>query len=238
MAVTFKQMQDALDDRIQDTAKRLSADARDRSIKQAISMRYSKDRPRTVVSDVAGAGTIDIALPQISGSITFDPAFGFIKSIEFPIGSVPPELVDDQDWILYETPTGYVIRFTALNPAASDLLRVTWTTPHLEDASTIPFNDYGAVSDYAASLCFDKLAASYLQTVDPTLSSDAVNYRSKSSEALAMSKAYRKRYFDHMGIEETGPGGTAANVPAIAVGEMDNIMGPGVDRLVHSKRTR
>jgi hypothetical protein len=238
MAVTFRQMQDALDDRIQDTAKRLSQDARDRGIKQAISMRYSKDRPRTVVSDVVGAGTMDIPLPQLSQTEVFDPAFGYIKAIEYPVDSVPPELLDDQDWILYEKPTGYVIRLASLTPAASDTLRVTWTTPHKEDASTIPFNDYGAVSDYAASLCFDKIAASYLQTVDPTLASDAVNYRSKSGEALQMAKAYRQKYFDHIGIAESGAGGNAANGPAIAIGEMDNVMGPGVDRLIHGKGTR
>jgi hypothetical protein len=52
-----------------------------------------------------------------------------------------------------------------------------------------------------------------------------------------VAKALRKRYFNHMGIDESVPGGDEQK-PAIAIGNQYLEQNSGVDRLVHGKYTR
>jgi hypothetical protein len=93
------------------------------------------------------------------------------------------------------------------------------------------------VVDFAASLAADKLASFYVGTGDSTIQADVVNYRSKSQEMLNVSKKLRKRYFDHMGIDESDLGNDE-QVPALAFGNQYLEQNSGVDRLVHDKYSR
>jgi hypothetical protein len=54
---------------------------------------------------------------------------------------------------------------------------------------------------------------------------------------LNVAKALRKRYYNHMGIEE-GASGEAEVGPAVALGNQYLEQNSGVDRLVHGKYTR
>jgi hypothetical protein len=211
----------------------------DRFIKQTILQRYSKDRPLSLVSDVAGTGTAQVSLPVApAGQLgTFDPLFSEITRIEYPIGQVPEETVRSEDWQIYRAPDGYKIQLSAFSAPVGQSIRFTWTAQHANDGSTVPGADFYAVCDYAASLCLEAMAARASQFGDNTVSADTVNYRSKAQEFLSLAKAKRKLYYNHLGIEETEQ---AAEVgPAISIGSMHNIMGSaGVDRLVHGKDTR
>lgn len=209
-------------------------------VKRAINQRYTLDKPLEVVSDIAGNGTNYLDLPVAPGTGTvpvFEPEFSIIKQIEFPIGQQPPQLVLDSDFRLYRSPTGYQILINFDTPEESDTMRMTWTARHLADGSTVPDVDFYAVVDFAGSLAAEKLASFYVGTGDSTIQADIVNYRSKSSEMLSIAKALRKRYFNHMGIEEGATGGDE-QVPAIAMGNQFLEQNSGVDRLVHGKYTR
>jgi len=94
------------------------------------------------------------------------------------------------------------------------------------------------VCDYAAGLCFQKLAAIYAQTGDSTISADTVNYRTKSQEYLSLMKALFKNYMDHMGIDDLAAG--AEQGPVIAIGSQHEELGGllGIDRLTHPRSTR
>ncbi len=236
MAKTFGQFQQQVDLRIQDAGAKLSSSARDAAITQAILQRYSKDRPQIKVTDVAGNGTALLDLPA-----GFEDGFSFVEQIEYPVGNIPPTVLEEEDWDdEYRTPTARKILLLSATPAASETLRVSWTARHLEDATTVPEADFEAVCDYAASLGFDALAARHVPTGDATLAADTVNYRTKSDEYLRMARALRRRYFNHLGIAvDESVFGTAAVGPAISIGEHDlDIAGSGVDRLTHGKRTR
>lgn len=209
-------------------------------VKRAINQRYTLDKPLAVVSDVPGNGTNYLDLPVAPGNApvpVFEPEFSVIKQIEFPIGQQPPQLILDSDFRLYRSPTGYQILINFDTPGSGDSLRVTWTARHLADGSTVPDVDFYAVVDFAASLAAEKLASFYVGTGDSTMQADVVNYRSKSSEMLSIAKALRKRYFNHMGIEEGASGGNE-QTPAIAMGNQFLEQNSGVDRLVHGKYSR
>lgn len=232
MAKSLDQFRQELALRVQDAAAKLSQEARDAMIAQAILQRYSKDRPAEKVSDVDGNGTASLATPA-----GFEDGFSIVRSVEYPIGKVPPALLEDEGWMMYRTPTALQILLTSARPAASEKLRVTWTARHNADGSTVPEPDFEAVCDYAAALAFEALAAIHAQTGDSTLMADAVNYRTKSQEYLGLAKAARKRYFDHIGVSEDRAGSPAGG-PAMSIGDLDQLMGSGVDRMTHPKGSR
>ena len=208
---------------------------------RAIIQRYSQDAPLSIVSDVEGNGTNLLDLPVAPGEGSdlpvFEPDFSTIESIEYPIGQQPPQLVLDSDLRVYRTPSGYQILLNFDAPPVGDSLRVTWTARHLADGSTVPDKDFFAVVDFAASLAAEKLASFYVGTGDSTIQADVVNYRSKSQEMLGIAKALRKRYYNHMGVDENVQGGDES-APAFALGNQYLEQNSGVDRLVHGKYTR
>jgi hypothetical protein len=233
----------AVASRIQDTANTLATADRDTFILQAVKQRYSKDRPRELVTDVAGNGTSLLSLPAGPGnpSEPFEDGFSQIRALEFPIGDIPPVYIDDEDWQLYRTPTGLKILLGSITPGNSDLVRVTWTCRHTAPTSqadsTIPDADFEAVCDYAGSLCCAAMAAKYAQTRDPSISADAVNYRSKSQEYLGLAKELRRRYDEQVGITDSASGDSGSNVTAaLASGDMELLQGSGVERSTHRRR--
>lgn len=212
---------------------------------RAVSERYSVDRPLKLVSDIQGNGTNYIPLPVASTVIwtgtyvpVFDPGASVIETLEFPIGQQPPQLILDSDFRVYFTPgIAPTILINFDTPGPDDFLRCSWTAKHLWDGSSVPEKDFYAIVDYAASLAADWLAAWYVRNGDPTISADVVNYRSKSSEMLKVSAQLRKRYYNHMGVEE-GASGEAEVGPAFAIGNQYLQQNSGVDRLVHDKYSR
>jgi hypothetical protein len=240
--MTFAELQAEVASLIQDAAATLVTGDRDARIRQAILQRYSKDRPWEVTNDIAGNGTQYLGVPVISAGTyngaVFEDGWSVIRQIEFPIGQWPPALLDtSHDYALVRTPTGPKIYLDTCTPGVGDLLRITWTSRHLAAATSIQQFDFNAVADLAASLCCDALAQIYAQTRDVSLQADSVNYRTKSQEYLALAKNLRKRYCDHMGIADS-VAGQAANKPAMALGDMDETMQIGVDRLIHKRGTR
>lgn len=209
---------------------------------RAIVQRYSVDSPLEVVSDVPGNGTNYVPTPVAPGEgddlPVWESNFSVIRQIEYPILQQPPQLILDSDYRIYRTPgqaDQILINFD--EAPAGAVLRVTWTARHLIDGSTVPDRDFFAVVDFAASLAAEWLASDYVGTGDPTMSVDVVNYRTKSQEMQGVAKMLRKRYFNHMGIEEgaTGEGQVQA---AFALGNQYLEQNSGVDRLVHDKYSR
>src|SRR5579884_217934 len=244
----FTDFQNGVATRIQDAAAILAQADRDALITQAVQQRYSKDRPRVLVTDVAGNGSNLLALPTDSEQAgtpvgVFEDGFSQVRAIEFPIGELPPTYIEDPDWMMYRAPAGLKILLLLMIAQQSDTLRLTWTCRHSAGgpssanpviSTTVPDADFEAVCDLAAALCFEALAAFYAQTRDPSIGADAVNYRTKSQEYLSLAKPLRKRYDDHVGVVD-GDSGTSASGAAIAIGGMYEVMGSGIDRLTHRR---
>jgi hypothetical protein len=225
-----------------DDAKRISANTWTALVTRAILERYSQDAPLYLVSDVEGNGTNYIPLPAAPGEgadlPVWESNFSVIQQIEFPIGQQPPQLILDSDFRVYRTPgqpDQILINFDT--PQEGDSLRVTWTARHLRDGSTVPDKDFYAVTDFAASLGAENLASFYVGTGDSTMQADVVQYRSKSAEMLKCAAALRKRYYNHMGVEE-GTTGEDEVGPAFSLGNQYLEQNSGVDRLVHNKYSR
>src|SRR5258708_1827326 len=238
MAHQLDQFQTQRDVAFRDGAVKLPAASRDALLTQAILQRYSVDRPREVVDDLLGNGTNLLPLPGGNAdgdSDVWEEGYSFIRSIEFPAAQLPPSLMLDEDWQMYRTPAGMKIMLITTAPAVTDTVRITWTARHLPGGSTVPDPDFEAVCDYAAGLCYEALAGIYAQTGDATIAADSVNYRTKSQEYLGLAKAAKKRYFDHVGVDDSK--GVEVG-PAIATGSMHQNLIGGFDRMTHRKASR
>ncbi len=210
---------------VQDASGKLESTDFDQILDHAI-RQYSKHRPDEKVVDIVGNSTHDYDLPA-----GWSAEFSQISRIEYPIGGMPEELLDADEYYIYKTPTGSKLRMVSATPPATASFRVTFTIPRTD--ISIADNDVDAVTMLAASFCLEVLATRYVDTSDPTIAADMVNYRSKSSEAASRAKTLRGLYKEHIGMKEDD--GTP---PAAVVSSSELNYPGGMDRLTHPRRAR
>lgn len=195
--------------------------------------KYSADKPRPVVEDVAGDGGFDYLLTLLS---YWSDGFSTVKTVEYPVDDSveTPGVLEEDSWSIYLKPAGRYLRFLDAKPAATEHFRVMYTAPHVCDdvQCTIPEADEAAVQALAAAEFCDMLATYYAQTGDSTIQADSVDHKSRSSEYAARARTYRKSYSDHLGIV---PG----SVPAASV-TRDQDAWPSWrrDHLTHGRKFR
>jgi len=189
---------DLVQGKVKDESGKLTVDGDYTPAVTAALALYSKHLPKTAVKDLSGADSHDLALPS-----EWVNEFSTIKGVEYPIGEVPPVMIDNDNWALYQTPSGQSLRLLKEEPATGESVRVTFTVMRAE--SDVRTGDEDAVASLAAANCCDLLANIYTQTGDPTISADSVDYRSKGDEYSRRAKALRQRYYDHMGISPDDP---------------------------------
>lgn len=209
MPLTIPAIQALVAAHIQDDAAKLSSGEVVAAIEEAIAGRYSKDRPRQAVADLAGDGTAyEFALTSIGG---WDEGFSQIRAIEYPRGQATPAYLDSSAWSIYSSPTGRSLRFPG--PLASGShARVSFTAPHAVDASTLPVSELYAIGALAAALAARRLAAVYAQTGDSSIVADTVNYRGKSAEYLALARHLEQDYQNYLGTDPDRPAPSASTV--------------------------
>lgn len=194
---------------------------------------HSKHRPRVVVEDKDGDGGFDYA---ISAFASWSDGFSVIKSVEYPVDDddETPDILQDDAWMIYEKPSGKVLRFLQSSPTADEDMRVIYTALHTctDAACTVEDFDEEAVQALAAAYFCDMLAANYAQTGDSTIQADSVDHKSKGSEYAARAKRYRQFYFDHLGIKE------GQVPPASVTRDQDTKPSWRTGRLTHPKKYR
>jgi hypothetical protein len=165
--------------------------------------KYSGHRPRIVVEDEDGNGSFDYLLTLLAD---WTEGFSTIKSVQYPVDDTDAEaaVLGDDAWQIYRKPAGKYLRLLADTPETTEDIRIAYTALHTctDAACTVPSYDEEALQILAASIFCDMLAAYFAQTQDSTIQADSVDHKSKASEYAARARAYRKMYFDHLGIKE------------------------------------
>jgi hypothetical protein len=195
--------------------------------------KHSKHRPRIVVQDFDGDGGFDYA---ISGFASWSDGFSVIKHVEYPVDDEDetPDILQDDAWMIYEKPAGKQLRFLEDKPTSAEDFRVTYTALHScsYSACTIESFDEEALQVLCAAHFCDMLATYYAQSQDGTIAADSVDHTSKSRDYAARAKAYRKMYFDHLGIKE-------GQAPAASVSRDQDLKGSWAsEKLTHKKKYR
>ncbi|WP_119301137.1 hypothetical protein [Dongia deserti] len=207
-----------------DTAKITVAD-RDRALGLAFG-RYGKDRPRIKVEDLAGAGTNELALP-----VGWQDGFSDLKSLEYPVGNIPPTFIAPEFRRLYQKPASTVIQLDSAI-GNGQAVRATYTIRHQVDAvtDTIPVDDREPIASYAAAILLDELAAFFSGASDSTIQADVVDHRSRGDQFASRANRLRKFYFDQLGID---PKREVAAGTVVALDVRDSLGGP---RMTHRLR--
>jgi hypothetical protein len=195
--VSLANYQSLVPDAVRDKDSAITTTQRDTAIQTAV-LRYSKDRPRSLVVDVTSAGGYRLPLP-----LGFTVDFSKLQSIEQPIGDVPEHYLDMARVTLYRGPSTTEIQLpTSLQ--AGDVARVCFTARHVLDVATdtILDDDRNAVVSYAAALLCDQLSNFYATSIEASIGADAVNHASKTESFASRARFLRGQYFKDLGIDE------------------------------------
>ncbi len=214
-------------DLVRDDAAVVITAERDRAIELAV-QRYSKDRERLKVQDVVSTGVNTLPLPA-----AWETDFSDLKSLEYPVAQVPPEMLRPERYGFYTTPTAVTIQLLdAITVGAT--VRATYSIVHVVSgaADTIPVADREPVACWAAAILCDELAAYYSGGTDSTIQADSVRQQSKAQEYATRGAKLRRRYLDELGIDDK------RNVAAGVVVNLDGSDSLGQDRLTHPRRYR
>ena len=187
---------------------------------------YSKYRAAVAVADIQGAGVHDYTLP-----VNWNDEFSAVTGVEYPAGQVPEEMLDLDDWSIYQSPTVKKLRIKNYTPSTGETIRVTFTI--LRTATTIPAVDVESLCQLAAALCLEELANLFAQMSDSTIDADSVNYRTKSAEFAARAKRMMQLAKEHLGLKED-----EITLPASAVTDLNENFPGGSDRLTHPRWAR
>ena len=90
---------------------------------------HSKRRPRVIVEDEDGDGGFDYAITDLE---YWSDGFSVIQSVEYPVDDddETPDILQDDAWMIYEKPSGKVLRFKEDTPTADEDFRVVYTALH------------------------------------------------------------------------------------------------------------
>lgn len=209
-------------DLVRDDAGKISTGQRDSAIAGAVE-RYSQDRPVEKAADLVGVSGQLIALPA-----AWEAEFSTLKSLEYPVGDVPPSFLQNDAWALYRDVDALRIMLAASLPVASTV-RAVFTVRHTLTTlvDTIPTNRREAVAKLAAASLCDQLAAFYANDTDSTIGAGMVQGQTKSQAYAARARDYRKQYQESVGVTDTSA------APASAVAVMRPKDGHGQPRLFH-----
>ena len=215
-------------DLVRDDAGKIVTAERDRAITAAVE-RYSKDRPRQTAEDLTPTSANVLPLPS-----TWVTDFSTLLSLEYPIGNVPRDLIEQDRYEFYRNTTAVVIQLLDAVAVAASNTRATYTIKHsvTTTVDTIPVGDREAVAGYAAAALCDELAALYSGGTDSTIQADSVEQKSKAADYSARAGRLRKRYFDEMGVDDKRNVATGVVVNLNAKDSM------GGDRLLHTRVLR
>ena len=198
----------------------------DRAIQTAVVSEYSRHRPRLVVHDETSGGSYF----DVSDWAGWVDGFSEVQQVEYPAidptaasTGDPPILEPRRRYDMYTTPTVNYLRLIGLNTAATETLRITFTTPRAYlsgGAQTIESRDLEAVLDLSASIaCLT--AASRAVPIHDGMIRAQVDRGGESDKWISMHEHWRKRYLLHMGLP-TGDGTGPETRPAGIVIDVDN----------------
>ncbi len=161
---------------------------------------YTLDRPRKVVTEVAGVGSPYLALP--AGWVV---GFSRLVSIEHPARQNPPRILDEQSWLIVSSPADAGVEQVLLDrtPVASEYVRFTFTAPWPFPTATagddkIDDVAYEAVARLAAAFCIDTLAAEAARDRMGAVPTDFAGGRDRTRQLGEVARAQRNVYDAHL----------------------------------------
>ena len=155
----------------------------------------SRRRPRLLVHDLVSDGSGQLPLPAEWVTDFSEP-----RSVEYPVGGRPPELLSAREYVLYASPAGEVLALRDVDVPAGGVVRLTFSAPHvIEEASTtLPRTCWDTIEKLAAGNACLEIAAEYSHSGDRSVGLDMVDHGSKGSEFEKRGKTYLAKATDEL----------------------------------------
>lgn len=236
MGHTITQWVDKVEDLIRDAGNRdiTAAKVETLAVRPAL-YQYSVDRPLELITETAGNGTSYYSLP--TGWVT---RFSRMREVEYPARQNPPEILDDQAYLLARSPTDVTavrIRLKYDAPSASEYIRWTFTSP-FPYPTAVAGDDlvddiaYEAVTALAASFCCLALLSEAARSRAGAIPSDFTDGRERTENLGRAATRHRAIYDRFLGLTiDPGAVGPKA-APASRRIDMD----PAWESLFHGGR--
>jgi hypothetical protein len=187
-------------------------------------------------------GTASAGIIEVTASLPgWREGSGGIVSVEYPAADTSlneePQLLDGEDYGLFETEQGTWLRLYGYSPASTETVRLVYSTPYrwveaADAAIDLPDYHFEAVCNLAGAAACEWLATGYGQKREPSISADSVERRTQSDVYLSLANHFRKAYRFLIGE------GKRERLPGMAIVDID--LGPSVgnDFLFHRKGGR
>jgi len=238
MSRTLTQIRNEVAKLVRDSEDILDQADYNSAINQAVRY-YSRAKPRYIVETASGDGSAyEWELPD-----SYLEDFSSIVLVEYPAAEENERGLQRLDFKLdydvVRTATGkYKLRLLRSTPSSGETVRYTYTTLHslTDSGSTLPSeNAEHAVIFSATSICCRQLAAHYAQSIDPTLSEDAVDYGTKSERYSSLAD----HFAEMSGLKDVMQSSLISSV-AFSDYEFDPppTWNPNGDFIVHTRRRR
>ena len=183
----------------------------DRVIASAV-RRYSQDRPRTLVRDVAWleAGFFGPVPAELDVESR-------VLEAEYPVGEVPREL--RQVAISIEPPELLRLVCEDSLPAGA-VVRLEFTAAHQLGGAvdTVPAGDRDTVAAWAAYLLCRELSVNFSGERESSMGADCSNTESRARNYAARAKEYRAAYFSGLGLVDPATAGDGNGAPPAGAG--------------------
>lgn len=162
--------------------------------------KYSKDSPAIDIVDITGNGTNVYNLATVATGFQID--WSYIIDIEFPQGDIPPTMLKESEYRLYETTSTTQLSFEELEPGTTETIRMRYAALHTvtRTTSTIPDGDWKAVATLAASEVAATYAAKFMSQRRSELVAGMGNNVERAEMYRSLSKDLLNEYKDYMGI--------------------------------------
>lgn len=180
--------------------------------------RFSTERPRRLVAELAGAGSPYFDLPD-----GWVPGVSQLNRVEMPARENPPCYLSDEAWLLVPSPDDVTVeKIVAVNAAAvGTYVRLYYTAPW-------PFPTADPTVDATSDGAFEAVSALAASLIIGGLNFDAARRRAElaakpdakpagipDQSLLAAAKAYEAIYLRYLGIDPSTPG--TSTTPAVSV---------------------
>lgn len=239
MGHTLTEWRDKVEELVRDSTNKdvTAAQVEAAGLRPAINQ-FSVDRPRVVITETAGTGSAELALP--SG---WTAGFSALSAVEHPARRYPPEMLDSQSWRIVRSAADVTVEKILLDrvPTTAEYYRLTFTAPW-------PYPTGTAGDDKIDDVAFEAvaaLAASYVcnsQLVEASrnrrgsIPTQVVGGEDRARTLEVAAKRLERIYNRFVGLDtgsgggDSGPGSTSA--PAHGALDYD----PSYDSLFHGGR--
>jgi len=174
--------------------------------------RLSRDKPRTVATDVTGDGgeDYDLSASTVCGGATgWVDDFSAVLRIEYEKQTDRADseayMLADEDWAVEEDPTkGDVLVFNTATPTSDETFRL-WCTRKWQltaTTNTIPDHYCDAICHLAASFYYRTLQATALNSRDTSLNAGLVNWGGRESGYKDLADHHEGLYRDFFGLRD------------------------------------